>query len=179
MYNFKKRLVSITSAVAIVMTGANVPEMTFTSYAEEAQKPIVSQKVPGWTFGIYLCGQDLESERQNSTNDLIEILKAEVPEGFSKDNNIIVETGGCRAWHFKEVYSEYLMNEKGLSEKEVEQIIPNEIDSAKLSQYKVNFEHKYTADDGKVKTIPTLEFIKDVADYDVSAYFEDNLCQYG
>ena len=66
MYNFKKRLVSITSAVAIVMAGANVPEMTFTSYAEEAQKPIVSQKVPGWTFGIYLCGQDLESERQNS-----------------------------------------------------------------------------------------------------------------
>ena len=173
MYNFKKRLVSITSVATLVATGINVPGMTFTSYAEEAKKPIVSQKAAGWTFGIYLCGQDLESERKNSTKDLMEILKADVPEGFSKDNNIIIETGGCHGWHFKELYSEYLMNEKGLSEKEVEQIIPHEIDSTKLSQYKVNFEHEYTADDGKVKTIPTIEFIKDIADYDLSSISDE------
>ena len=165
MYNFKMKLVCLTSAAALAVSGINVPNMQVTSYAEEAQKPIVSQKAKGWTFGLYLCGQNLEEYDNAASSDLIEILKADVNEGFSKDNNIIVETGGCFAWHFKEVYSKYLMEEKGLSEAEVEQVIPAEIDSTKLSQYKINFEHEYNADDGKVKTVPTLEFIKDVAEY--------------
>ncbi|SKA68121.1 hypothetical protein SAMN02745111_01536 [Eubacterium uniforme] len=172
MYNFKKRLVSLTSAAMLVMTGFNVLGMQVTSYAEEAKKPIVSQKAKGWTFGIYLCGQNLEAINSNSTADLMEILKADVPEGFSKDNNIIVETGGCLAWHFKEEYSKYLMEEKGLSEAEVDQVIPEEIDSKKLSQYKINFEHEYTTDEESTQTIPTLEFIKDIADYD-PAMLED------
>ena len=173
MYNFKKRLVSLTSAAMLVMTGFNVPSMQVTSYAEEAQKPIASQKAKGWTFGIYLCGQDLEGMGSCATADVIEILKADVPEGFSKDNNIIIETGGCSEWHFKEEYSKYLIEEKGLSEAEVEQVIPEEIDSEKLSQYKVNFEHEYTADDDSKKTIPTLEFVKNVADYDLSDFEGD------
>ena len=166
MNNFKKRLVSLTSAATLVMTGFNMPALQMSTYAEETNETVVSQKAKGWTLGLYLCGQNLESWNGCATSDVMEILKADVPKGFSKDNNIIIETGGCTDWHFKEIYSDYLKEEKGLSDDEIEQVIPEEIDSSKLSQYKVNFEHEYTTDDGEVKTIPTLEFVKDVADYD-------------
>ena len=83
MYNFKKKLVSITSAASLVVGMFNIPGTSVVSYAEEAKKPIVSFKSAGWTFGIYMCGQNLEEEMGCSTNDLIEILKADVPKGFS------------------------------------------------------------------------------------------------
>lgn len=168
MYNFKKKLVCLTSAVALAASGINVPSMQVASYAEEAVKPIVPEKAKGWTFGLYLCGQDLEEYNNNASSDLIEILKADVPEGFSKDNNIIVEFGGCYAWHFQQQYAKYLKEEKKLSRKEIGQIIPLEIDESVISQYKVNFEFEYKADDGTTKTIPTIEYIKDVAEYDTS-----------
>lgn len=165
MYNFKTKLVCLTSAAALAISGINVPNMQVTSYAEEAIKPVVPEKAKGWTFGLYLCGQNLESWGNAATEDVMEILKADVPEGFSKDNNIIIETGGCYDWHFKEEYSKYLRKEKKLSKKEIAQVIPEEIDPEKISQYKVNFEFEYVADDGTKKTVPTLEFVKDVAEY--------------
>lgn len=174
MYNFKTKLVSITSAAALAISGFNLPALQVTSYAEEASDPVVLEKAKGWTFGIYLCGQDLESYGEAATEDVMEILKAEVPEGFSKDNNIIIETGGCYEWHFKERYSSYLKKEKKMSKKEIAQVIPEEIDSEKLSQYKVNFEFEYEADDGTKKTVPTLEFVKDVAEYDTDSMYEDD-----
>ena len=166
MYNFKKKFISTSCAIAILANAVNLPEMQFTSYAEEAQKPIVSRKASGWTFGIYMCGQNLEQDDACSTSNIIEILTADVPEDFNENNNVVIETGGCYGWHFKEKYGKYL-KEKGLSEKEVNQIIPNEIDSTKLSQYKVNFKHEYIADDGTKKTVPALEWIKDVAEYNI------------
>ena len=175
MYNFKKRLISLTSAAALAVTGFNVPSMQVTSYAEEAKKPIVPAKASGWTFGLYLCGQDLEGWNGSASADLLEILKADVPEGFSKDNNIIVETGGCMGWHFQEIYSDYLRSEKGLSRREVAQVIPFEIDEERISQYKINFEHEYVTDEGETKTIPALEFIKDVAKYDLSELDDEEL----
>lgn len=179
MYNFKKKLVSITSAASLVVGMFNIPGTSVVSYAEEAKKPIVSSKSAGWTFGIYMCGQNLEEEMGCSTNDLIEILKADVPKGFSKDNNFIVETGGCWGWNFKEVYGTYLKEEKKLTDEEIAQVIPDEIDYTKLSLYKINFEHEYKAVDGTTKTIPALEFVKDIGEYDTSvrdeyySYFEE------
>lgn len=161
-----KKIVTVTSALAIAISGVNVPNMSNYSYAAEAQKLNVLRKSPGWTFGIYMCGNNLEQEGGSASSDLLEILKANVPKEFSENNNIIVGTGGAIAWHFKDIYSNYLMEEKGLSEKEVDQIIPDEIDSSKLSLYRVNYNHKYKADDGSIKTIPAIEHIKDIADYD-------------
>lgn len=168
MYNFKQKLVGLTSAASLVVGMFNMPGTSVISYAEEAQKPIVSSKSAGWTFGMYMCGQNLEEEMGCSTSDLMEILKADVPAGFSKDNNFIVETGGCWGWNYKEMYGSYLKEEKGLTDEEIDQIIPNEIDYAKLSIYKINFEHEYKAKDGTTKTIPALEFVKDVGEYDTS-----------
>lgn len=166
MYNFKKRLVSLTSAATLIATGFTIPGMQMCSYAQEAQKPVVTskQKAAGWTYGIYMCGNDLEQYTHSASSDLIEILKAKVPKGFSKDNNFIVQTGGCLQWHFKERYEKYLMKQ-GFSEDEIQQIVPEEINSEAISLFKINFEHEYKADDGKTKTIAALEFIKEVGKY--------------
>ena len=168
MYNFKQKLVGITSVASLVVGMFNMPGAGVVSYAEEAQKPIVSSKAAGWTFGIYMCGQNLEEQMGCSTSDLMEILKADVPKGFSKDNNFVIETGGCWGWNYKEMYGSYLRDEKGLTDEEIDQIIPNEIDYSRLSLYKINFEHEYEGNDGKTKTIPALEFVKDIGEYDTS-----------
>ena len=57
-----KKLLTVTSAVAIAFSGVNVPNMNNYSYAAEAQKVNVLRKSPGWTFGIYMCGNNLEQE---------------------------------------------------------------------------------------------------------------------
>ena len=166
MHNFKKRFVSLTSAATLIATGFTMPGMQNFTYAQEAQKPIVTskQKAAGWTYGIYMCGNDLEQYLHSASSDLIEILKAKVPKGFSKDNNFIVETGGCLQWHFKERYEKYL-KKQGLSDSEIQQIVPEEINSEAISLFKINFEHEYKADDGSTKTIAALEFIKEVGKY--------------
>ena len=46
------------------------------------------------TIMVYMCGTDLESKHGMATNDLQEMLKADI----SDKVNIIVETGGCRQW---------------------------------------------------------------------------------
>ena len=47
------------------------------------------------TLMIYLCGSDLESEGGAATDDLIEILEADIGENL----NVIVETGGALEWN--------------------------------------------------------------------------------
>ena len=46
------------------------------------------------TVMIYMCGTDLESKYGMGTSDLGEMVKATI----SDKVNVIVETGGCRAW---------------------------------------------------------------------------------
>lgn len=46
------------------------------------------------TVMIYMCGTDLESKYGMGTSDLNEMVKATI----SDKVNVIVETGGCRAW---------------------------------------------------------------------------------
>ena len=164
MYNFKKKLVGITSAVSLLAGMCSVPGVGSNVYAGEVE---TAKKVSGWTYGIYFCPNDIEENDQDTSRDIIEILKADVPEGFSKENNIILETGGTFQWYFEEFYGDYL-KEKGLSEKEIKQVIPENIDYSKIQLYKVNYEHEYIDDEGKKQTIPAIELVKNVADYDLS-----------
>ena len=46
------------------------------------------------TVMVYMCGTDLESKYGMATSDLTEMVKA----NLSDRVNVIVETGGCRAW---------------------------------------------------------------------------------
>ena len=46
------------------------------------------------TIMVYMCGTDLESKYGMATSDLSEMVKANI----SDKVNIIVETGGCKAW---------------------------------------------------------------------------------
>ena len=94
----------------------------------------------------------------------MEILNAKVDKKKAEDVNIIIETGGAMEWHYKEKYGEKLLND-GLSESEVDRIIPSEIDEKTISQYRVNYFHEYETDEGETKTVPALEFIKDVGKY--------------
>lgn len=165
MYNFKKKLVGITSAVSLLAGMCSVPGVGNNVYAGEVDS---AKKVSGWTYGIYFCPNDIEEKDHDTSRDIIEILKADVPEGFSKENNIILETGGTFQWYFEEFYGDYL-KEKGLSEKEIKQVIPENIDYSKIQLYKVNYEHEYVDDKGEKKTIPAIELVKNVADYDLSA----------
>ena len=133
MHNFKKRFVGLTSALTVLATGFTMPGMQVYSYAEEAQKPIVTskQKASGWTYGIYMCGHNLEEYGYHASDDLLEIMNAKVPKGFSNDNNFIVETGGCLGWHFREQYETYL-KEQGYDNSEINQIVPDEINSSTI-----------------------------------------------
>ena len=46
------------------------------------------------TIMIYMCGTDLESKYGMATSDLSEMVKANISEKV----NVLVETGGCKAW---------------------------------------------------------------------------------
>lgn len=164
MHNFKRKLVGITSAVSLVAGLFNVPGLGNSVYANE---PDTAKKVAGWTYGLYLCPNDIEETDQDTSRDIIEILTADVPEGFSEENNIILETGGSFKWYFEEFYGEYLKN-KGFTDDEVKQIIPENIDYSKIQLYRVNYEHEYVDAEGEKKTVPSIELVKNVADYDVS-----------
>ena len=47
-----------------------------------------------FTIMVYMCGTDLESRSGMATNDLMEMTKATI----GSNVNLIVYTGGCRAW---------------------------------------------------------------------------------
>jgi len=51
---------------------------------------------------IYMNGSDLESENKIASMDLMELCKAKIPE----NTTVLVETGGTKKWHLKEVNEE-------------------------------------------------------------------------
>jgi hypothetical protein len=55
------------------------------------------------TIMVYMCGTDLESRSGMATNDLNEMLAADI----SKNVNLIVYTGGCAGWKNSKVSSRY------------------------------------------------------------------------
>lgn len=55
------------------------------------------------TLMVYMCGTDLESRGGMATNDLVEMANAKI----GKNVNLIVYTGGCKAWRNKIVSSNH------------------------------------------------------------------------
>ena len=163
MFNLRKKVICLTSAATLAATTVMVPTGT-PVYAKTEPVEMKSVELDDWTIGLYLCGSNLESKGSCASNDIIEILESKVSDKFNEDVNIIIQTGGSKEWHFKEAYSEKLAAD-GLSESEIDQIIPKEIDENKIQEYKVNFKHEYKDDKGNIKTVPTIEFIRDVAEY--------------
>ena len=83
--------------------------------------PALAEETAEWTVMFYLCGSDLESRHGLASGNLEEILEcypystlgsvfAEYPENASIEErladmrvNVVVETGGSRAWHAAEL----------------------------------------------------------------------------
>ena len=55
-----------------------------------------------YTIMVYMCASDLESEGGMATDDLHEMLSADISENV----NIIVETGGATKWYFDGISNE-------------------------------------------------------------------------
>ena len=75
-----------------------------TRVAPEARDKFTTIKGDGTdkvTLMVYMCGTDLESRSGMATSDLSEMAKATL----EKNVNIIVYTGGCKAWKNKAVSS--------------------------------------------------------------------------
>ena len=68
-----------------------------------------------WAIYWYLCGSDLESEGGFATDDLNELLEAELPENVT----VVIETGGAAEWWNEtvdaSVLQRYVYNSDGLS----------------------------------------------------------------
>mgnify|MGYP003314331993 CR=1 FL=1 len=56
------------------------------------------------TLLIYMCGSDLESSRGYASNNIEEILGAEIP----KNTNVILQTGGSENWHTTGISAEHI-----------------------------------------------------------------------
>ena len=56
------------------------------------------------TLLIYMCGSDLESSRGYASQNLEEILSANLP----KNVNIVIQTGGSESWHNPNISSEHI-----------------------------------------------------------------------
>lgn len=74
-----------------------------------------SEEAKAYTIMVYLNGSDLESEDGSATDDLQEMLAATFSE---EDVNIVIQTGGTRRWHTKEIparkIARYRITESGL-----------------------------------------------------------------
>jgi hypothetical protein len=66
-------------------------------------------KEDSWTLFVYLTGSDLESDYENATKDIKEMIAAR----YNADNlNIIIQTGGSETWHTKGVSSDAIGRER-------------------------------------------------------------------
>lgn len=95
-----------------LVNGKHVMDETFdnTEY-----KTDINQAHKGkWAIYVYMCGSNLESDDGSATDDLSEMLDAK----FSKNVNVVVETGGSKKWNNNMMSSKklerYLINKKGI-----------------------------------------------------------------
>ncbi len=68
------------------------------------ERPVRDEEVPmgedgTWTIFVYLCGSDLESEGGMATDDLIEMMSAEIGDNV----RFVVQTGGAYDWYNEDV----------------------------------------------------------------------------
>lgn len=93
----KKRLVIVLSFLtALWMTACG--GQTETSEGAAGQNGGTAEAAANagtdWAIYWYLCGSDLESEEGLATDDLAEMMEAELPENVQ----VIIQTGGATAW---------------------------------------------------------------------------------
>ncbi len=82
----------------------NTEEEVQTETAQEAREKFTTIKGDGkdeMTILVYMCGTDLESKSAMGTNDLNEMLSADVGDNI----NLLVYTGGCTQWRNRVISS--------------------------------------------------------------------------
>ena len=75
-------------------TNTTQADMTVAEGARDKRFTVKGNGQDTVTIMVYLCGTDLESKSGMATNDLNEMLKANI----SDKVNLIVYTGGCKSW---------------------------------------------------------------------------------
>lgn len=65
-----------------------------------------------WTIFMYLCGSNLESDYLSATTDIKEILAANINPDNMQNVNIIIQTGGCSLWHYKDISDDKIQRYK-------------------------------------------------------------------
>ncbi len=72
--------------------------LAFSSLPVMAEESAEAAESAAWTVMIYLCGTDLESKNGMATENLLEISKTLA----NQQVNVLIETGGAKAWSTKE-----------------------------------------------------------------------------
>ena len=102
-----KNQIRVTACMCVFLMLFTFVLATGTASAQEAPHT-------KWAIYWYLCGSDLESNGGAATNDLIEMLEIELPEGVQ----VIIQTGGANEWHNEIVRADraqrYLYDAQGL-----------------------------------------------------------------
>lgn len=101
-----------------------------------------------YTLLIYMCGSSLESKNGSASDDISELLSADIP----KNVNVVLETGGAERWKKHGISADKLQRYK-VSNKNLELIEENELscmgDSSTLREFidwgTQNFPAKRTA----------------------------------
>ena len=106
----KKNRVRILAALLLAALLLAVPPVR----AEQQE----GDELPEWTVMFYLCGSDLESKHSYATGNLTEILSCypynavrQAIQGKTESVstearcpvNVVIQTGGCKAWHAQEI----------------------------------------------------------------------------
>ena len=106
----KKNCVRILAALLLAALLLAVPPVR----AEQQE----GDELPEWTVMFYLCGSDLESKHSYATGNLTEILSCypynavrQAIQGKTESVstearcpvNVVIQTGGCKAWHAQEI----------------------------------------------------------------------------
>ena len=72
--------------------------LAFSTLPVMAEESAEAAENAAWTVMIYLCGTDLESKNGMATENLLEISKTLA----NQQVNVLIETGGAKAWSTKE-----------------------------------------------------------------------------
>ena len=67
---------------------------------ERTQKEEISMGAEDtWTLLMYMTGSNLETQYENATKDIREILDSKINSENIKNVNIVIQTGGSNTWH--------------------------------------------------------------------------------
>ena len=94
LYDFTEQTQSQTQDNICAAAANTQADMTVAEGARDKRFNVIGNGEDTVTIMVYLCGTDLESKSGMATNDLNEMLQADI----SDKVNLIVYTGGCRAW---------------------------------------------------------------------------------